>query len=34
MIEPIKKAIFGSMNELKMMVFAVFKKPRDESAIN
>lgn len=34
MIDPIKKAIFGSITELKALVFSVFRKNRDESAIN
>lgn len=34
MIDPIKKAIFGSINELKSVVASIFKKNRDESAIN
>jgi hypothetical protein len=34
MIDPIKKAILGSVSELKSIVFSIFRKKKDESAIN
>ncbi len=33
-IDPIKKALMGSVNELKLIVFSIFRKKKDESAIN
>jgi len=34
MIDPVKKAIFGSLTELKALVYSVFRKKKDEASVN